>query len=218
MQTAWARKAAPKSQLILIERFKKELQDRGGRGLIGLRRQFKIFDTNSNGVLEFFEFKKAIEDYDIQLHPKDVENLFKTFDINGDGVIQYDEFLKAFIGQLPRVRYELVLKAFKKLDLYNENQVSLQDIFATFDASRHPDVLTGKISAEDANTDFQETFTMHHNTIHDYSPDTPVSVDEFLEFYAYMSTMVDTDHVFDQLLTGPWNLDSMMQTYYAGTS
>jgi hypothetical protein len=38
---------------------------------------------------------------------------------------------------------------------------------------------------------------MHHNTIHDYSPDTPVSVDEFLEFYAYMSTMVDTDHVFD---------------------
>lgn len=154
MQTAWARKAAPKSQLILIERFKKELQDRGGRGLIGLRRQFKIFDTNSNGVLEFFEFKKAIEDYDIQLHPKDVENLFKTFDINGDGVIQYDEFLKAFIGQLPRVRYELVLKAFKKLDLYNENQVSLQDIFATFDASRHPDVLTGKISAEDANTDF----------------------------------------------------------------
>lgn len=86
-QTSWARKAAPKSQLILLERFKKELTDRGGRGLIGLRRQFKIFDTNGNGVLDFFEFKKAIEDYDIQLHPKDVENLFKTFDSNGDGVI-----------------------------------------------------------------------------------------------------------------------------------
>ena len=74
------------------------MADRGGRGLIGLRRQFKIFDTNSNGVLDFFEFKKAIEDYDIRLHPKDVENLFKTFDFNGDGVIQYEEFLRTFIG------------------------------------------------------------------------------------------------------------------------
>jgi len=50
------------------------------------------------------------------LHPKDVENLFKTFDMNGDGHIQYEEFLRTFIGQMPRVRYELALKAFKKLD------------------------------------------------------------------------------------------------------
>lgn len=71
-------------------------------------------------MLDFFEFKKAIEDYDIQLHPKDVENLFKTFDLNGDGVIQYEEFLWTFIGQMSRLRYELVLKAFKRLDHYNE--------------------------------------------------------------------------------------------------
>jgi Ca2+-binding EF-hand superfamily protein len=54
---------------------------------VGLRRQFKIFDTNGNQTLEFAEFKKAIEDFDIILHPKDVENLFKTFDMNGDGHI-----------------------------------------------------------------------------------------------------------------------------------
>ena len=147
-----------------------------------------------------------------------MENLFKTFDINGDGLIQYEEFLKTFIGSLSRIRYELVLKAFKRLDQHEEGQVSLQDIFATYDASRHPDVQTGKVSAEDCSTDFQETFTMHHNTIHDYSADAPVSFDEFVEFYAYMSSMVDSDHVFDQLLTGPWNLDNMMQYFYAGTS
>jgi len=59
---------------------------------------------------------------------------------------------------------------------------------------------------------------MHHNTVHDYSSDTPVSIDEFIEFYAYMSTMIDSDHTFDQLLTGPWGLDNMMQSYFAGTS
>lgn len=59
---------------------------------------------------------------------------------------------------------------------------------------------------------------MHHNTVHDYSSETPVSLDEFIEFYAYMSTMIDSDHVFDQMLTGTWNLDNMMHFYYAGTS
>lgn len=49
---------------------------------------------------------------------------------------------------------------------------------------------------------------MHHNTVHDYNSETPVSVDEFIEFYAYQSTMVETDHVFDQMVTGPWNLDN----------
>ena len=89
------------------------------------------------------------------------------------------------------------MKAFKRLDQSNVGELSLQDLFASYDSSRHPDVLTGKINAEDANTDFQETFAMHHNTVHDYSSETPVSLDEFIEFYAYMSTMIDSDHVFD---------------------
>ncbi len=48
---------------------------------------------------------------------------------------------------------------------------------------------------------------MHHNTVHDYQLDAPVNLDEFIEYYAYLSSMIDTDHVFDQMLTGTWNLD-----------
>ena len=62
---------------------------------------------------------------------------------------------------------------------------------------------------------------MHHNTVHDYNSEIPVSVDEFIEFYAYQSTMVETDHVFDQMVTGPWNLDNKNmydQLPYAGTA
>lgn len=118
---------------------------------------------------------------------------------------------------MPRVRYELALKAFKRIDTYECGEIFLQDLFSAYDSSRHPDVITGKISPEDANTDFQETFAMHHNTVHDYSPETAVTVDEFIEFYAQMSTMIDSDHVFDQMLTGTWHLDNM-NNYYAGTS
>lgn len=102
--------------MILLERFKKQIEDRGGKGPIGLRRQFKLFDTNGNGTLEFEEFVQALRDFEIDLHPKDLENLFKTFDHNMDGVVSYHEFMQTLIGMMNKLRYELVEKAFIKLD------------------------------------------------------------------------------------------------------
>jgi Ca2+-binding EF-hand superfamily protein len=46
-----------------VQRFRKALRERGGRGIQGLGRQFKIFDDNGNGTLEMDEFVKAIQDY-----------------------------------------------------------------------------------------------------------------------------------------------------------
>jgi hypothetical protein len=47
----------------LVERFRKALKDRGGRGIVGLARQFKIFDDNGSGDLDIDEFVKAIKDF-----------------------------------------------------------------------------------------------------------------------------------------------------------
>jgi len=44
----------------LVERFRKALKDRGGRGIVVLARQFKIFDDNGSGDLDIDEFTKAI--------------------------------------------------------------------------------------------------------------------------------------------------------------
>lgn len=54
---------APKFQTILVERFREKLKARGGRGMIGLRRQFKIMDDNNSGTLDMYEFKKGIKDF-----------------------------------------------------------------------------------------------------------------------------------------------------------
>jgi Ca2+-binding EF-hand superfamily protein len=36
---------------------------RGAKGLIGLKRQFKIMDSDGSGALDYAEFKKALDDY-----------------------------------------------------------------------------------------------------------------------------------------------------------
>ena len=53
----------PKYQGILVQRFRKALRARGGRGISGLQRQFKIFDDDGSGNLDQAEFIKAIKDF-----------------------------------------------------------------------------------------------------------------------------------------------------------
>jgi Ca2+-binding EF-hand superfamily protein len=86
--------------MILLERFRNKLKSRGGRGIIGLRRQFKIFDDNNNGSLDSYEFKKAIKDFQIDVPDCDIDTLYKVMDINGDGTIDFNEFLRMVVGPM----------------------------------------------------------------------------------------------------------------------
>jgi len=54
---------------MIVERFRNKLKSRGGRGMIGLRRQFKIMDDDNSGCLDMYEFKKGIRDFQVDLDP-----------------------------------------------------------------------------------------------------------------------------------------------------
>lgn len=57
----------PKYQALLVEKFRNKLKSRGGRGLVGLQRQFKIMDDNGSGGLDQYEFTKAINDFGVDI-------------------------------------------------------------------------------------------------------------------------------------------------------
>jgi len=90
----------PKYQALLLERFRNKLRSRGGRGLVGLQRQFKIMDDNNSGSLDQYEFTKAIHDFGVDIEQKDIATLFKAFDFSGDGEIDFNEFLRLVVGPM----------------------------------------------------------------------------------------------------------------------
>ncbi len=55
--------AIQKQNEIVIGRFKEKIMKRGVKGLIGLKRQFKIMDSDGSGALDYQEFKGALDDY-----------------------------------------------------------------------------------------------------------------------------------------------------------
>jgi Ca2+-binding EF-hand superfamily protein len=204
----YSKKNAPKSQVLYVERFKDELHNRGGRGMIGLFKQFKLFDTDQSGYLDKYEFKKAVEDYEVNVHPKDLDNLFNSFDQDGNGKIEYNEFLQALAGPLTKFRLQMVERVFDKLDGDNEGQIDINDIFASFDPYRHPDVASGKNDPEGVFNEFKDSFEVYHNIIHDYNSGLKVSRDEFTDFYTFLSSQFENDAQFDIMINGVWNLDN----------
>jgi len=71
-----------------------KLASRGARGIIGMGKQFKIFDDNNSRSLDFYEFTKAMKEQMLGLTDSDIKSLFDTFDRNRDGSVDYDEFIR----------------------------------------------------------------------------------------------------------------------------
>jgi Ca2+-binding EF-hand superfamily protein len=63
---------------------------------------------NGNGLLEFKEFKKAMQDFKLDLEDKDIDNLFKSFDKNNDGNLDMYEFMDLVLGELSGDRLKVV--------------------------------------------------------------------------------------------------------------
>jgi hypothetical protein len=55
-------------------------------------------------------------------------------------------------------RTQLVQKVFNKIDFIGDGVLNIEDLKGRYDASRHPDVKSGKKSEEEVLTEFLETF------------------------------------------------------------
>lgn len=195
----------------LLEKFRNKLLSRGGRGIIGLARQFKIFDDNNSKSLDYDEFAKAIKDFKMEMGPNDIKVLFGIFDRDGEGSVDYDEFLRAVRGEMNARRKKIVLQAFNKLDTDGSGIIEINEIKSLYNVKNHPDVKSGKKTEEDIYGEFLETFETHHN-INKGTKDRRVNREEFIEYYNNISMSIDNDEYFEVMMTNAWKLNGSTNT------
>ena len=188
-----------------IQKFRDEIKKKGGRGIIGLARAFKIFDDNNNKTLDRNEFEKALKDYKVNLSKDEIEQLFNLFDRDNSGTIDYDEFLRQVRGEMNDKRKQIVLQAFDKLDLDKSGIIELSEVKALYNAKNNKDVLSGRKTEEDVYGEFIETFETHHNLKKGYR-DRRVTKDEFVEYYNNISMNIDDDDYFVAMIQNAWKL------------
>jgi Ca2+-binding EF-hand superfamily protein len=115
-------------------------------------------DDNGSGSLDLSEFRKGIHDFQVAIDEKDIDGLFKAFDTDGCGQIRYDEFVRIVVGPMNQFRTQLVQKVFNKIDFNGDGVLNIEDIKGRYDATKHPDVKSGKKGENEVLTEFLETF------------------------------------------------------------
>ena len=105
-------------------------------------------DDDNSKSLDRMEFRKAVRDFQIEIPEDYLDAIFSAFDLNRDGTIDYDEFVRIIRGDLTPPRLALVKKAYIKLDKDGSGVVDIDDIRDVYNASKHPDVISGKKTSD----------------------------------------------------------------------
>ena len=189
-----------------LSNFKKKIIIRGPRCITSLRRTFMLYDINKNNKLSFDEFKKFIRDYRFQLSNDEQIKLFKIFDKKNSGEIDYEEFIHAIFGKMNNFRKQVVQRVFEKLDNEKNGKVSFDVIRNSYNADKHPEVLNGYRTQPEILSRFIDLFEYHFNILNQKKNNDFVTMDEFLEFYDYLSAFIDDDKYFENLMSRVWEL------------
>ena len=163
---------------------KAALLRRGSMAIRGIGRVFRILDDNRNRQVDLNEMLWGLKDFGIYLNEDQAKTILAKFDRDGSGSVSFDEFIRSLRGELSENRLIWIKQAYDKLDVNKDGLVKLDDVAKLYDVSKHPDVISGKLSPEQAYKEFMSLWDTQ-------VADGIVTFDEFCDYMRDVSCSID---------------------------
>ena len=186
--------------IAIIARIKKELQGRGVRGFVGLQRKFRTMDRDGNKNLSFDELKYGFRDMRIRITDDELKQLIDAVDTDQSGKVEFEEFVQMLRDPLTPRRLALVDLAYSILDVDGNGIVDAAEVASAYNASKHPEVMTGSKSVQDVMAEFLDTFDVGGEV------DGKVTRDEFINYYSNLSASIDNEDYFELMIRNAWHI------------
>ena len=191
----------------VLNQIREILASRGIKEVCSIARYFRVVDENNTQTIDFKEFKKCCEQFQLNLTEDEIKMAFVSFDRDNTGEIDYDEFLRSIRGDMNDFRKNLVNQVFNKLDINGNGEISFDELQAKYSAKNHPEVLSGRKTENEVLKEFMDTFQDTYNYLCGTETDNIITLEEFMEYYENISMTIDSDEYFEILLNNAWNLN-----------
>jgi len=192
---------AQRGLIDVLNALREQLNKRGSKTIRNLGRTFRALDSfDGNRKVDRNEFSVGLRENGVTLSTSELSVLFDYFDKDKDGNVCFDEFLVGVRGSPNSRRQALIDKAFLKFDRDGNGYVDANDLRGVYNCSHHPKVQRGEMTEDQAFREFLQSFN-------DRNRDGRITKDEWDEYYAAVSSSIDNDDHFVQLMKTAWKLD-----------
>jgi Ca2+-binding EF-hand superfamily protein len=188
----------------IFDKIRQKIIPRGISGILSIGKALRTGDNDNSRKINFFDFSNIFYKYGLGLNDSEIKSLFAAMDLYRTCFINYDEFLQRLRGYLSPLRQSIVEKAFYSIDKHKKRQVDYFDICGSYDASRHPLVKTKENSVENVYNDFLNSLQMNHAISHLNKSNFIITLEEFIEYYEYVSIFIENDQYFNTILGNCW--------------
>ena len=162
-------------------------------------RSFRIMDDNGDRKLDKQEFYWGIKDMGVNISKREAEILVDALDTDQSGSVNYNEFLVGIRGNPNEKRQCVIDQAFCKFDHDGSGAITSADLAPVYNCKFHPKVQSGEMTAQEVFTEFLSSFG-------DKNGDGQITKAEWNDYYAAVSSSIDNDDHFCNLMRAAWKL------------
>ena len=168
------------------------------------RVKFKAMAYSHKNRLDQRELSDGLkETVGLALSAAELAAIFEYLDADGDGFVQLNELWAGICGEVSPRRMRFVNKAFDLMDRDGDGYITIADVRLSYNAKKHPKVISGERTAESVLQEFLENF----ESVGRNKRDGRIDRNEWAHYYQQVvSPTIDDDDYFELMMRNAWHI------------
>jgi Ca2+-binding EF-hand superfamily protein len=189
----------------------------GSHILFSFQRKLSLYDINHKGLISLNNFLSAAQSYTM-LSQDELKIIFDLFDRDKVGSINYNELIQTIVEPVSPNRKLIIQKIYDNFNKDNNGKVSINEMKLSFNARRHPDVISGKKSEGEIFGEFLDNIESYREYLENLKGvyDNNMSLEDFINFYIEVGVGIEDDKIFEFMINNCWNLDNNNNNFRPG--
>ena len=189
----------------IFEILREKLNNYTRKTFFNFIKHFKYYDNNSDFMTKY-NFAKVFKDFNINLEQTDLEQIFDKYEIaNDQNLINYKNFLNDLISEFSNEKREKIIRYIystieERGNKFNR-EINLSFLKEVYNAKKN----YFKKEESDNRLEFEDCLELY-NYIFKGNKNENFTLNYFLEFYKFISILIQSDDDFIQLLSNEWRV------------